>query len=285
MAEKTGIVQNIKQKILRYRMELTISALIFFLIFLFLFPRIFFTVEPGEGAVLYRRFFGGTIVDRVYGEGFQLIWPWDKLFIYNVRVQENTYQFNVLSKNGLTIGLTVSIRYFPEYKLLGLLHQRVGPDYVKKIILPEITSVMRTTIGSKTAEGIYATRRAVLDKIINEAVSESIENYVQVQDVIIKNIQLPENIQKAIQYKLEQKQMAETYIYKLVQEEREAQRKEIEAGGFERYNTIVDRSLTSKILTWQGIEATRKLAASENAKIVVIGSGSEGLPIILGSGK
>ncbi|NKB24777.1 MAG: prohibitin family protein [Kiritimatiellae bacterium] len=261
-----------------------VTSLIILLIFLFFAPSIFIFVKPGEAAVLWRRFFGGTIVDHVYGEGFHIIPPWDKMYIYNVRIQQIKPELKVLTKNGLTIHLKLSIRYSPEYELLGVLHQKVGPGYVKAIVIPEIENILRTTIGNYTADELYTTKRAILSKIINKALEQVIQRYIIIDDVIIRKVILPEYITTAIEVKLKEEQKAKAYVFRIMRAKQEAERKKVAANGIKRYNDIVNSSLTDLILQWKGIEATRQLAASTNSKMVVIGNGPEGMPIILGAG-
>jgi len=260
--------------------------LVFVLIILFLIvylaKNVFITVEAGEAAVLWLRFFGGTVTDKVYGEGIHIIYPWDKMPVYNVRVQQTAHEFDVLTKNGLRIHLSMSIRYHPQYALLGVLHQRVGPDYVNKVVLPEIEQVLRVIVGRLEADQVYTTkaRTSPIEKAVAEGIEEVGRRFVNIDDVIIKEVKLPTRVEEAIHYKLEQKHLAKAYDFILLKEEKEAKRKKIEAGGIKVYNETVNLSLTEPILKWKGIQATLQLSRSANAKVVVIGAGRDGLPII-----
>jgi len=264
---------------------LAITVMIVTLVVLFFWPRIFFTIEAGHAGVLYRRFFGGTVTDKIYPEGFHIIPPWDRLQIYDVRVQTDYHDFEALSSQGLPLKLTLAIRYRPLYQTLGLLHKNIGPDYLEKIIIPETEAVIRETVGQYTAEELYSQKRAVVEGILRETLEKVMRRYVQMESVVIRQIILPERIVRAIEGKLEQEQLAKAYDFRLLQEEKEAKRKEIEAGGIKAYNELVDKSLSDKVLTWKGVEATRQLAESSNAKVVVIGSGKGGLPLILNTGE
>jgi regulator of protease activity HflC (stomatin/prohibitin superfamily) len=186
----------------------------------------------------------------------------------------------------LEIHLRLSIRYAPEVEALGVLHQKVGQNYVNKIVVPEVENVLRTLIGEHTAEEIYTAGASVLQVAINESLDQVSERFVTIDDVIIKQITLPPEIEQAIQMKEKEKQIELAYDFKIGQAKKEAERKRIEAQGFRDYNDIVALSLKNKpeLLTWQGIQATLNLSTSENAKVVVIGSGKDGLPIILGTG-
>jgi regulator of protease activity HflC (stomatin/prohibitin superfamily) len=109
------------------------------------------------------------------------------------------------------------------------------------------------------------------------------ENYLQLDAVLIREVTLPLKLKAAIERKLEQEQASLEYEFKLNKARKEAQRQRIEAEGKSTANDIINKSLTDKILMEKGIEATLKLSESPNAKVVVIGSGKGGLPIILGN--
>ncbi|MBT8339572.1 MAG: prohibitin family protein [Desulfatitalea sp.] len=263
--------------------------LLFLLIFLFLviylWHHIFISIQSGEGGVLYRRFSGGTVTDKVYVEGFHIIAPWDVMTIYTVRYQVYPHKMYALTRKGLKIQLSLTIRYKPEYNLLGVLHKTVGPDYLQKVVVPEVEAVLRTLIGNFEAEEVYSTKRAIVQKVVNESLNQVSQRFVKVDDVMITEVELPAYIQQAIEMKLEQKQLAEAYEFKLQREHKEAQRKRIEAQGIHDYNKTVEASLSDQILTWKGVTATLELSKSENAKVIVIGGGEKGLPIILDTKK
>ncbi len=259
---------------------LIVLVLIQLLLIAYLFNNIVCTVESGEAGVLYKRFGGGTITDKVFPEGIYFIYPWDRLYVYNVRVQQKGHKFHVLTKTGLKVQLSISVRYYPEYNLLGILHQKVGPSYVDEIVIPEIESVLRLIVGQLDAEEIYTTKTGLIDAAINEAIEQISRRFVKVDDVIIKEVELPESVADSIRYKIEQKHMAEAHLFKIEKEKREAERKRIEAGGLKDYNHIVNTSLSENILQWMGIQATLQLANSDNSKVIVVGAGKRGLPVI-----
>ncbi|MBI9089230.1 MAG: prohibitin family protein [Desulfobacterium sp.] len=274
------ILSKIKQKIRDNQQYFILVGLMVTLLLIYLFPNIFIVIHSGEAGVLYRRFHGGTVVDKVYGEGLKVIWPFDIMYIYNVRIQEVTEEFKVLTKSGLKVGALISIRYYPEYNQLGVLHQRLGPSYLEKVILPEIEAVLRIIIGRLEAEAVYRTETSLIEKAVNDAVEEVAQRFVNIDDVLIKRITLPEDIEKAIQYKVEQKHVADAHIFKILREKREAERKRIEGRGIRDQLKIITQSLPKgQILKWFGIKTTLELARSENAKVVIIG-GKDGLPII-----
>jgi regulator of protease activity HflC (stomatin/prohibitin superfamily) len=247
----------------------------------YLYKSIFYTILPGEAGVHWKRFGGGTMVDYIYPEGMQAIPPWDKMYIYNVRLQEIHPELFALTNTGLKVHLYLSIRYAPKYKLLALLHQKVGPDYANQVIIPEVENVLREIIGTLGAEQIYTTGRAVIIEAINKAIERVAQRYINIDSVLIRQIELPDSVAKAIRYKTEQEQLADAHLFKIIREEREADRKRIEGKGIRDQLNIVAESLPEgEILKWLGIKATLELAKSNNAKVVVIGAGKTGLPII-----
>jgi regulator of protease activity HflC (stomatin/prohibitin superfamily) len=262
--------------------SLIVFGLLFTLAFVVLWPRIVISILPGQGGVLYKRLFVGTVVDYVYPEGLHILWPWNEMNIYDARVQLVMHEFDVLTNKGLPIHLRIAVRFHPEYELLGVLHQQVGPDYVHKIILPQIESVLRKNIGQHDPEDIYTNKEGVLSKIIVLALEETGRKYVRIDDIIIRSLELPEAVRKAIEEKLVYEQQYQAYDFRLKRELQEAERKRIEAAGIRDYQSIISATLNDQLILWQGVEATLQLAQSPNAKVVVVGAGKNGLPIILG---
>jgi regulator of protease activity HflC (stomatin/prohibitin superfamily) len=241
--------------------------------------RIMHNISPGELGVLWSRFNGGTILDRTYAEGFRLTFPWDRLYVYNIRVQELHDSVTLLSSNGLPITVTYSCRYHPFPGTLPELHQRYGPEYAETLVRPEVISALRVVIGNYRPEDIYARDEAgLLDEIFTALQANLTNHDVVVQDVLIKELHLTPEIETAINEKLVQEQQALAYEFRLKLEEAERQRKTIEAQGIRAFE---DTSRIS-ILKWRGIEATLELAKSPNAKVIVVGPGETQMPIILG---
>jgi regulator of protease activity HflC (stomatin/prohibitin superfamily) len=264
-----------------------VLLLLFILAFtvLYLSPDIFVSIHSGQVGVMYLRFFGGTQTDRVLGEGLKIIPPWDRLFIYNVRVQEQRHEMAVLTKEGLAVHLLLSIRYHPETEMVGMLHQRVGPGYRDKIVIPEVEAALRTIMGEFTMPQVYGSERGLVQKVINDSLEHVSQKFVKVDGIVLRAVELPAKVQQAIEEKMTQQELAEAYQYKLDRESKEAQRLEIEAQGRKKYNDIVNSSLTPALLKWRAIEATKDLATSPNAKTIVIGNTSNGLPVMLGGDK
>jgi len=245
---------------------------------------IFLTIEAGHKGVLFERFGGGLDLEKVYDQGFHVIAPWNTMFVYEVRLQESMEEMEVLSKNGLTIICDLSFRFQPNEAELGYLHDNIGNDYETRIIIPEIRSATREVIGKYLPEELYSSKReAIQDEIESRTRDAVTAKHLRIDAVLIREVTLPASLQEAIEKKLKQEQESLEYEFKITKAQQEAERQKIEAEGKATANTIISASLTDKILQEKGIEATKELAQSSNAKVVVIGGSEDGLPLILGN--
>ena len=272
---------TIRDKIRRNRLRLICGGLATTLIILFLWPSIVISIKPGELGVLYARFRGGTQLQHTYEEGIHFIQPWNIMYIYDVRVQEETQNIDVLTVDGLTINVQISLRFQIIRDRLPALHQEIGPRYRDKVVLPIMNSAVRQTIGSYRPDDLYSTARQELqDQMLVDAVEEMGRIPILIQGFVVKTITLPEVLRESIERKLVAEQSYLRYKYILLEEQQEARRKIIEAEGIKAYQMLVNEHMTQNFLRYQGIQATKDLASSPNAKVVVIG-GKDGLPVIL----
>lgn len=240
----------------------------------------------GEAGVLFKTFGGGVVTEEpALGEGFHIIAPWNKVYLYNTKQQEVfEKKMQVLSSNGLEISLDVSVLYQPQSDKLGLLHQTKGENYLDIVIIPEIRAVARSVVGRYTPEQLYSTKRdAIQNEIFEETSKKVTPQYIQLNSVLVRDVTLPSTIKQAIERKLKQEQESLEYEFRLVTATKEAEKVRIEAKGKADANRILSASLTDKILKDKGIDATLKLSESPNSKIVVVGSAKDGLPLILGN--
>ncbi len=255
------------------------------LIAIVLFSKSFVTVDRGEQGILWKRFDGGVVTDKPpLGEGFHIVAPWNKVDIYNIR-QQNMFikDMEVLSSNGLEIKLDVSVLYQPKVDEIGLLHKTKGENYDQVVIIPEIRSASRSVIGRYTPEQLYSSKRDIIQKEIFEEIRiKAVKQYVQINDVLVRDVTLPPTIKEAIERKLKQEQEFLEYEFRLQKAKKEAEKQRIEAQGKADANRILSASLTDKILKDKGIEATLKLSESPNSKVVIVG-GKDGMPLILGN--
>lgn len=242
-------------------------------------------IDAGEAGVLWKRFGGGVVIDEPpLGEGFHLVAPWNNVIKYEVRQQELFEKMKVLSSNGLDILLECSAWYLPKRSELGKLHQERGQNYLERVIKPALRSAARSVVGRYTPEQLYSSKRDVIQSEIFDETKKILDkNYVQLNDLLVRDVTLPPTIKEAIERKLRQEQESLEYEFRLVTASKEAEKVRIEAQGKADANRILNSSLTDKILRDKGIEATLKLANSANSKIIIIGSGKDGMPIILGN--
>ncbi|RED49493.1 prohibitin family protein [Seonamhaeicola aphaedonensis] len=243
------------------------------------------TIGSGQAGVLYKTFDKGVVTDQPpLGEGFHIVAPWNKVYIYEVRRQEIFEKMKVLSSNGLDIQLDASAWYKPKYDELGKLHQEIGENYLNRILLPTIRSAARSVVGRYTPEQLYSSKRdAIQAEIFEETKKIVSDQYIILDEILVRDVTLPPTIKDAIERKLKQEQESLEYEFRLVTAEKEAERQRIEAQGKADANRILSASLNDQILQDKGIEATNKLAESPNSKVIVIGSGDSGLPLILGN--
>lgn len=244
------------------------------------------TIGSGERGVLYEPFGNGVVTDEPpLGEGFHIIAPWNTVFPYNVRQQELFEKsMAVLSSNGLEIQLDASVLYQATTETVAKLHQTRGEDYLQSVIIPAVRSATRSVVGRYTPEQLYSTKRDAIQNEIYDETKKLVEpQFIQLNAVLVRDVTLPPTIKDAIERKLKQEQESLEYEFRLVTADKEAQKQVIEAQGKADANRILSASLTDKILQDKGIDATMKLAESPNSKVIVIGSGDSGLPIILGN--
>lgn len=257
----------------------------------YLWPRMFITVPTGSHGVMYRYFAGGTVTDRVWGEGLHVIPPWDHLTLYESRLQQRSLHFDVLSDEGLNLGVTISVKFRPYVEMLGYLHRDIGPDYFERLIEPDIQAHVRRTFGNRAAHEIYASANDLLPELrrvpelarIADSPDMPETPYVHIQEIKLVDIELPQIVQAAIADKYRQEQLMLEYRYKLEREEQEAQRKRTEAGGIRDYNRIIGE-LSPDVLRWRDLDATVQLASSPNSKVLVLGGSAAGSSLLFNVG-
>jgi prohibitin 1 len=265
--------------------KVTIPAIITIIILLIVLAKSAITIGSGEAGVLYKTFDNGVVTDKPpLGEGFHVIAPWNKVTIYEVRQQEILDRMNVLSSNGLDIKLEASVWFQPDYQNLGKLHKEKSEMYKERVLLPAIRSAARSVVGRYTPEQLYSSKRDAIQQEIFIETKKIVESqYIQLNEVLVRDVTLPPTIKDAIERKLKQEQESLEYEFRLVTAAKEAEKVIIEAQGKADANKILSASLTDKILQDKGIDATIRLSESPNSKVIVIGSGDSGMPIILGN--
>jgi len=251
---------------------------------IFLLSKSTVTIGPGEGGVIFESLGGGIDTEKTYGEGFQFMLPWNKMIIRKVRQQSISDEMNVLSVNGLEVKVNGTIWYEPEFSNLGKLIKTKGEDYERELLDPAINAAARSVVGRYTPEQLYSSKRDVIEQEILDEVQKVLQNqFLLVTRVLVEDVKLPATIRTAIETKLKQEQESLEYEFRISKAQKEAKRQKIDAEGKAIANKILSASLTDKILQEKGIDATLELAKSPNSKVIVIGSGESGMPIILGN--
>lgn len=242
------------------------------------------TIDSGHAGVVHTLQNGVEPDSPPLGPGFHIIAPWNRVIDYETRQQEVPEKMSVLSSNGLDIKLDASVLYTPDVANLGKLHNQKGVDYLNRVLQPAIRSAARSVVGRYTPEQLYSSKRdAIQEEIFEETRKIVSPQFIILKDILIRDVTLPPTIKEAIERKLKQEQESLEYEFRLVTAAKEAEKVIIEAEGKAESNRILSASLTDKILQDKGIDATMKLAESPNSKVIVIGSGKDGLPIILGN--
>jgi regulator of protease activity HflC (stomatin/prohibitin superfamily) len=285
----------------RHFLDVAVVSLLFILTLIYFYPFLVATVGPGEAGVVWDRFFGGTRVNVVYGEGIHFLLPWNRFYKYDVRIQTLTREYQAYSQSGLPITIEMSIRFRPAgapfenpvnrgpsgENSVAELHKRVGPDYAEKLIIPMVGAALRTVVGRYTADNLYHSQhQSIQDQVIdviadrrhNEQFAD--ERLVDIIDVPVRTITLPDSVRKAIEAKLAEEQAVLAYDFTIEKEQKEAVRKAVEAEGVRKFQDVIASRLTPGFLQYKSIEAILQLAKSQNAKVVVIG-GKDGAPIML----
>jgi len=241
-------------------------------------------LDPGERGVLFKPLSGGIDNENIYSQGYNYKAPWNDMIIYNVRQQEMTQTISALSSDGLEIALDLTLFFEVEKSKIGYLHEQVTPPYQTNFVEKVLRSIAYDVVGQYTPEQLYSTKKEnVKNDIERLAATELSKKFVKLNAIMVRKITLPVTIKTAIEKKLRQEQESKEYEFKIIKETKEAERKRIEAQGIKDFQDIVSNGISEKYLKWKGIEATLDLSNSDNSKVIVIGGGDSGLPIILGN--
>ncbi|MBZ0180605.1 MAG: prohibitin family protein [Melioribacteraceae bacterium] len=241
-----------------------------------------FTVVPaGTVGVID---FLGSVSDHTLKPGVNVVNPMARVIKYSFKTQEIKENMTVPSKEGLSVQLEISLLFSLDPSKANQIYKSVeAGDYLNVVLIPQFRSVVRGVTARYEAKALYtASREKLAGEIIDELGGLVGPRGVIVESAALREIILPPRLTQSIEEKLQAEQESQRMAFVLKKEEQEAQRKRIEAQGIADFQTIVSEGINEQLLKWKGIEATEKLASSSNSKIVVIGSGKDGLPIILG---
>jgi prohibitin 1 len=227
--------------------------------------------------------FFGVVSDQTLRAGISPVNPMATVVKYSIQTQEHKETMQVLSREGLTIGLEVSALYRLNPDSAARVYKTVaGGDYETIILIPQFRSICRSVTASFQASALYSTERERLGASIQEELAKAVSaRGVTIENTPIRNVALPTQLTEAIEQKQRADQESQRMEFILTKEKQEADRKRIEAKGIADFQTIVAAGISDQLLRWKGIEATEKLAASQNTKVIIVGAGKDGLPIIL----
>ena len=288
----TWVVRGVSNWIASNFIGLIFVSILLVLSVVVLWKRVVIVIPAGSVGVIYRPLLGGIDMDRILNEGLNLVFPLNTVTEYDSRVQMKQIQMEVLTKDQLRSDIKVSFQFQVNKYALPLLHKFVGPDYLTKVILPEVTGKTRVMFAELTSQEAFTKQ---LERVVNEIAIMSDQvileklgppgldyvRLVRITAVQLESMEFPAEIQAAIRSKIAEAQAAEAYVFKVQAARLEAERKEVEAGGIKKYQDIVNAGLTDNYLKIRGIEASLKLAESNNSKVVIFGSSPNGLPIVL----
>ncbi|MBS4033627.1 MAG: prohibitin family protein [Ignavibacterium sp.] len=241
----------------------------------------FWTVIPA-GHVGVVDFFG-VVSDNTLYPGVNFVNPMANVIKFDARTQELKEDMIVPSKEGLTVQLEISLLFSLSFENANKIYKTVGEDYVNKILIPQFRSVVRGVTARYEARSLYTADREKLAKEIETELASLVgPRGITLEAAPMRQIKLPAGLTASIEEKLKAEQESQRMQFILQRETQEAERKRIEAKGIADFQDIVSKGISEQLLRWKGIEATEKLANSNNSKVIVVGSGKDGLPIILG---
>ena len=225
----------------------------------------------------------GRVTGETLGEGIHLINPLKTNNEMSIQTQTLKESANVPSSEGLMMALDTSLIYHLNPDRAAEVFQKIGADYEDKVVENQLRSAIREATASHTANALYTGEREMVAKQIQDRISEDLgKRGIMVENVLLRDIQLPATLKASIEAKQQAEQEALAMNFRLQKETQEAQRKRIEAAGVRDFQQIVAQGITPSLLEWKGIEATETLAKSPNTKVVVVGNNKNGLPLILG---
>ncbi len=230
--------------------------------------------------------FLGMVSDNTLKPGINLVNPMARVEKFSIKTQEIKEVMKVPSEEGLTVDLEISLLYKLNPDKANIIYKTIGPNYREIVLIPQFRSVVRGVTARYEAKALYtASREKLASEIVNELQKIVAPRGILIEAAPLRQIVLPQRLTQAIEEKLKAEQESQRMVFVLNKEKQEAERKRIEAKGIADFQQIVSEGINEQLLKWKGIEATEKLANSPNTKIVIIGSGKDGLPIILNGDK
>jgi prohibitin 1 len=228
----------------------------------------------------------GRVTGRTMSEGIHVVNPVARVHELDVKTQEAKERASVPSKEGLIMGVEASVLYHLEPERSAEVYRTIGHDYANVLLNPNFRSAIRAVTASNNASALYSdTREVIAQRILAELRTQVQPRGIVIENVLLRDLQLPETLKQAIEAKQQAQQDAQRMEFVLLKERQEAERKRVEAAGIKDFQDIVTQGISEKLLEWKGIEATIELARSSNTKVVVIGNPKSGLPLIYSAEK
>jgi regulator of protease activity HflC (stomatin/prohibitin superfamily) len=271
--------RKLKQYNESFRQGRTISMVLAIFFGLIAFTRMLTVIPAGHVGVVD---FFGSVSEKTLRSGINFRNPFARIIKISIKTQQLYEDMEVPSKEGLTIKIGVNCLYHLDPEKTAELYKTIGTNYEKVIIEPQFRSVCRGVTAGYEAKALYTSQRELLAHLIQADLKKLVEDRgIIVESTPMRHIELPRKVTDAVEDKLKAEQESQRMEFILTKEKQEAERKRIEARGISDFQNIVAKGISEPLLRWKGIEATEKLATSNNSKIVIIGSGKDGLPVIL----
>jgi regulator of protease activity HflC (stomatin/prohibitin superfamily) len=223
----------------------------------------------------------GRVTGRTLTEGIHVVNPAANITELSIKTQEVKEHASVPSKEGLIMGLEASLLYHLDRGRAAEVFQQIGPNYAEVLLQPTFRSAMRAITAGNTAASLYSDARESIARLIQEDVARQVTpRGIVVENVLLRDLQLPDTLKRAIEAKQQAQQEAQRMEFVLQREKQEAERKRVEAAGIKDFQDIVSQGISDKLLEWKGIEATMELVKSQNSKVIVVGNSKNGLPLV-----
>jgi regulator of protease activity HflC (stomatin/prohibitin superfamily) len=223
----------------------------------------------------------GRVTGRTLSEGIHIVNPLANVTELSIKTQEIKEKAAVPSKEGLIMGLEASVLYHLDPAKAATVYQQIGPTFAEVLLVPTFRSAIRAITAGNTAASLYSDgREGIAQQILEDVRRQVAPRGIIVENVLLRDLQLPESLKHAIEAKQQAQQEAQRMEFVLQREKQEADRKRVEAAGIKDFQDIVSQGISDKLLEWKGIEATMELVKSTNSKVIVVGNSKNGLPLI-----
>ena len=251
------------------------------IVFLFIIGGLASCATIREGEVGVKRTLG-KYDKQTYTKGVKMYNPFvSRILKVSTRTENLEVELSIPSKEGLTILSEVSILYNIDGRKAPDLLRNIGTEFERNVILPVFRSAVADVTSRFYAKDMHTGERATIEKAIRDQMMVLMDGKgIDVEAVLLKSIQLPRSLARAIEEKLEAEQQAQRMEFVLQQAKREAEQKRIEAEGVRDAQLIIAEGLDAKILQFKSIEAFQELAKSPNAKVIITDGD---LPMIMDS--